>query len=307
LIKDPKPSREPYRIRLYNRRTKTIEIEQVYGRRFMDLCYGTAWGRRLEAALLCRHPVSRVYGVVQNHPWSRFLIPRFIGQYGIDAREAVVPPGGFRSFNSFFSRRLKPDARTIDSRPDRLIAPADSRLQVFAISPDLSLTIKGLCMTLPQLLGVDRLGAAFQGGLCLCYRLAPCDYHRFAFVEQGLQSAVRTVHGPLHSVSPLAMRHRPDILATNYRQWCQIQSPDSGTLIQAEVGAMMVGSIVQHRPDGGPCRRGQEKGYFQFGGSTVLVLLERSRVTMDADIAHYSGRGIETVVRYGESVGFIHR
>lgn len=307
MIKARNPARSPYRIRVYNRHTQTIEIEQVYGRRLMDLCYGTSWGRRVEASLLCRRPVSRLYGALQNHPLSRLLIPRFARQYGIDTQEAIVPAGGFRSFNSFFSRRLKPEARRIDIRSNRIISPADSRLQLFAISADLTLTIKGLCMTLPQLLGTDRLDRAFQGGLCLCYRLAPCDYHRFAYVEQGVSTAVQTVHGPLHSVSPLAMRHKPDILATNYRQWCHIQSPVAGSLIQAEIGAMMVGSIVQHQPNGGTCLRGQEKGYFQFGGSTVVVLLERDRVIMDSDIARNSARGIETLVRYGESVGSIRR
>lgn len=308
MTKGLKPPVTNHLIKVYNRRTQAIEIEQVYGRRFMDLCYGTALGRRIEATLLCRPLVSRLYGALQNLPLSRILISRFITQYGIDLREVLVPPGGFRSFNSFFRRRLKPAARTIDSAPYRLIAPADSRLQAFAISEDLSLSIKGLSMTLPQLLGIDRLDrlrAALQGGLCLCYRLAPCDYHRFAYIEQGVQTAIKTVQGPLHSVSPLSMRHKPDVLTTNYRQWCLIESPVLGAFIQAEVGAMMVGSIVQHRPHGGPCRRGEEKGYFQFGGSTVLVLLERNRVVMDTDIAHYSTQGIETLVRYGESVGSI--
>lgn len=300
-----KLSRTPYPIRLYDRRSKYVEFEKVYGRRFMDLCYETRWGRRIEAALLCRPGISRMYGMVQNHPLSRRLIPKFVAQYGIDLNEAVIPPGGFGSFNSFFSRRLKQNSRIVDTRSDRLISPADSRLQVFSISPDLSLTIKGLSMTLPRLLGQASLDPAYQGGVCLCFRLAPCDYHRFGHIEDGIQAGVHTVHGPLHSVNPMALRHKPDILATNYRQWCLTQSPALGTHIQVEVGAMMVGSIVQRQPQGGPCRRGREKGYFQFGGSTVLVLLQPGRVIIDDDIARYSAEGIETLVRYGESVARI--
>jgi phosphatidylserine decarboxylase len=139
--------------------------------------------------------------------------------------------------------------------------------------------------------------------MVLVFRLAPCDYHRFGHVADGVQGAVHSVNGRFHSVNPLATRHKPDVLMTNYRQWCLVQSPLWGTILYLEVGAMMVGSIVQHRPNGGPCFRGQEKGYFQFGGSTVVVVVEPDRITMDADILDHSRRGIETLVRYGEGVG----
>ena len=149
------------------------------------------------------------------------------------------------------------------------------------------------------------MDASFNGGVCLSFRLAPCDYHRFGYIEDGMQGAVHTISGPLHSVSPLALRHNKRIPATNFRHWCHIQSSSLGTFIQMEIGAMMVGSIVQHRPTGGPCHRGEEKGYFQFGGSTVLIILAPDRIRMDDDIRHYSEKGIETMVRFGESIGRI--
>jgi phosphatidylserine decarboxylase len=294
-------------IRLYNRHSGRIEIEKVYGQKWMDIFYGRAWGRHIVGALLCRPLLSKAYGCLQQHAVSRRSIAPFIDQYGIDMAEVEVPPGGFASFNDFFIRRLKPDARPIDARATRLIALADSRLQVFDIQPDTRLTIKGAALTLPQLLGVPRLASLFMGGLCLVFRLAPPDYHRFGYVDDGIQGRVHTVPGPLHSVSPLALRHKPDIHGTNYRQWCFIQGMQLGTMIQVEVGAMMVGSIVQHRPDGGPCRRGGEKGYFQFGGSTVILVLQPGRAVMDSDILHYSAMGMETRVLYGEGVGTINR
>jgi phosphatidylserine decarboxylase len=294
-------------IRLYNRRSGRIEIEKVYGQKWMDIFYGRAWGRKVVAALLCRPLLSKTYGCLQQHRVSRHTIAAFIDQYDIDLGEVEVPPGGFGSFNDFFIRRLKPDARPIDPRVSRLISPADSRLQVFGIEADMRLTIKGASMTLPQLLGVPRLDSTFMGGMCLVFRLAPPDYHRFGYVDEGLQGRVHTVPGPLNSVSPLALRHKPDIHGTNYRQWCFIEGMRLGTMIQVEVGAMMVGSIVQHRPDGGSCRRGGEKGYFQFGGSTVILVLQPGRATMDPDILHYSAMGLETRVLYGEGVGTINR
>ncbi len=295
----------PQEIIIYNRRSGRTDTEKVYGREWMDVFYGRPWGRRVTAHLLCRHPLSRLFGCLQKAPRSRRKIQGFVEQYGIDLSEAVVPAGGFSSFNDFFIRRLKPEARPIDSSPGTLVSPADSRMQVFQIKKEGRLTIKGTTMTLPQLMGVNRLEAVFDGGMCLVFRLAPSDYHRFGYIEDGIQGPVHTMRGPLHSVSPLALCHKPDINFTNYRQWCFVQSHRLGTLMQVEVGAMMVGSIVQHQPAGGPCRRGQEKGYFQFGGSTVLAILPPGRVQIDADIMHYARKGIETQVRFGERVGTI--
>jgi phosphatidylserine decarboxylase len=292
-------------ILIYNRRTGRIDVEQVYGSRWMELFYGRPWGRAITNRLLCRHPLSRLYGAIQGSGLSRGNISPFIAQYGIDLKEAVVPPQGFASFNDFFIRRLTAAARPVDRDPQALIAPADSRLQVFAIENHTRLTIKGAAMTLPQLLGRSAVSGAFEGGQCLVFRLAPSDYHRFGYVEDGRQGPVHTIDGPLHSVSPLSLRHKPDVHATNHRHWCLVHGPRLGTLIQVEVGAMMVGSIVQHQPAGGPCRRGQEKGYFQFGGSTVIVILPPGRAVIDPDIAEHSSQGIETLVRYGERVGVV--
>lgn len=288
---------------LYDRRHGCLETEQVCGRSWMDLFYGTAWGRTITAALLCRPYVSRLYGCLQRHPASRRKIAPFVARYGVDLTEAIVPPGGFASFNDFFIRRLTPGARPVDPDPATLIAPADSRLQAFPIANETRLSIKGTAVTVPQLLGLSRLAYPFAGGLCLVFRLAPCDYHRFGYVDTGVQGRVHTVAGALHSVNPLALRHKPDVHCTNYRQWCFVEGELVGTMIQVEVGAMMVGSIVQHRPHGGYCRRGGEKGYFQFGGSTVILVFGPDRVTMDPDILEHSARGRETLVRYGEPVG----
>jgi phosphatidylserine decarboxylase len=290
-------------ITLYNRMSGQFETEQVYGRKWMDIFYGTTWGRAITGWLLCRHPLSRLYGRLQQHPRSRAKIDAFVTLYGIDLSEVEIPPGGFASFNDFFIRRLKPQARPIDTDPSAMVSPADARLSVFPIEPDTRLTVKGASMSVSQLLGGTHLDDGFMGGTCLVYRLAPCDYHRFGHVDEGVQGPVHIIDGPLHSVSPLALRHKPDVHCTNYRHWCEVQSPHWGTILQIEVGAMMVGSVVQLQPDGGPCRRGQEKGYFQFGGSTVIVLLESNRVRMDDDIMEHSQQGIETLVRYGERVG----
>lgn len=291
-------------IRLFNRSSGHIETERIYGRQWVDLIYSTSLGRRFTGRWLCCPLLSRLYGRLQQHPISRAKIPRFVSQYRVDISETLVPAGGFGSFNDFFTRRLKPETRPVAANPLSLAAVADSRLLAVTLEPDTRIAVKGMRWRLSQLLGTDALDTHFTNGLCLCFRLAPCDYHRFGYADDGVQGPVHTCSGPLHSVNPLALRHKVDILATNFRQWCLIHSAHFGTMLQVEVGAMMVGSIVQHQPRGGAIRKGAEKGYFQFGGSTVLLILEPGRIQVDTDILHYSGRGIETRVRYGEAVGY---
>ena len=176
---------------------------------------------------------------------------------------------------------------------------------MFDLDPDARIKVKGMHIRLSSLLGFKSHPTLWDSGMVLVFRLAPCDYHRFGHGVDGVQGAVHTVRGRFHSVNPLALRHKPDVLMTNFRQWCFVQSDLWGTLIEVEVGAMMVGSIVQHHLGGGPCQRGQEKGYFQFGGSSVVVVLEPGRIEVDKDIRKQSEMGIETLVQYGEGVGSI--
>ncbi len=290
-------------IYLYNRRRCTIEKEQVPGETFLNLIYGRSWGRRMAHWIWSRLLFSRLYGWPLHQRFSRKHISRFISQHQIDMSEVVVPDEGFQSFNDFFIRRLKPGAHPIAKDPKALIAPADSRLKVLALNQETILDIKGQSLTLARLLGCDPVPGNFTNGLCLQFRLAPRDYHRFGYVEDGIQGPIHAVGGRLYSVSPLALRHMPAIWGFNHRHWCFVQTQTLGTLLQIEVGATMVGSIIQHQPSGGPCRRGQEKGYFQMGGSTVLILLPPGQVEIDDDILKHSDLNIETLVRYGESIG----
>lgn len=290
-------------IYLYNRRTQATETEQVPGKDFLNFMYSRPWGRKTAHWLWSRIFFSRLYGWPLHQRFSRKQISRFISKHQIDMSDVVVPDAGFRSFNDFFIRRLKPGARPIASDPKALIAPADSRLKVFALNRQTIVNIKGQTLTLARLLGSDVVSNDFSNGLCLQFRLAPRDYHRFGHIADGIQGRIHTVGGRLYSVSPLALRHMPAIWGSNYRHWCFVQTYSLGTLLQIEVGATVVGSIIQHLPNGGPCRRGQEKGYFQLGGSTVLIILPPGRVDIDDDIMKYSDRNIETLVRYGESIG----
>jgi phosphatidylserine decarboxylase len=291
------------KVQLYNRQTQTIETEKIPGEKLLHLIYSRTWGRKMAHRIWSRVLFSRLYGWPMYQRFSKRQIAPFISEHRIDMSEVIVPDRGFQSFNDFFIRRLKPGARPIPTDPKALVAPADSRLKVFPMERETILKIKGHTLTLARLLGSDAVSQYFASGICLQFRLAPRDYHRFGHAVDGVQGRIHTVGGRLYSVSPLALRHMPAIWAQNYRHWCFVQTRTLGTLLQIEVGATVVGSIIQHYPSGGACRRGQEKGYFQMGGSTVLLVVPAGRVDIDDDIVTHSEQGIETLVSYAESIG----
>lgn len=299
----PKISACTQEILLYNRCRRAVEKEQVPGEKFLNLIYGRPWGRKTAHWIWSRILFSRFYGWPLHQRFSRKQIDHFISQHNIDMSEVEVPDQGFQSFNDFFIRRLKPGARPIPADPKALISPADSRLKVFPLNHGTVLNIKGNILTLSKLLGNEGVTDLFANGLCLQFRLAPRDYHRFGHIEDGIQGRIHPVGGRLYSVSPIALRHMPAIWGDNYRHWCFVQTHALGTILHIEVGATVVGSVIQHQPRGGYCRRGQEKGYFQMGGSTVLIVLPPGRVRIDDDIMHYAKQDIETIVRYGETIG----
>ena len=131
-------------IRLYNRRFERMETERICGRRWVDLFYGTPWGRRITANWLCRPTLSRTYGCLQQHPISRRMIPGFVRQYHIDLSEALMPRGGFETFNDFFTRRLKPGAREVTADSSCLASVADSRLLAVALGNHSRIAVKGM-------------------------------------------------------------------------------------------------------------------------------------------------------------------
>lgn len=288
---------------LYDRRRGRRVREVVYEEWFMDLFYGTRIGRWVTAVLLRPRPFSRLYGWFQRRPGTRSKIRGFVERHGIDPTESVRPPEEYPSFADFFARRIKPDRRPVDPDPDALIAPADGRLLVYRVREGRVYPVKGTRFSLNALAPGASLTERYDGGRCLILRLAPADYHRFCYLDNGVQSPVQTVDGGLHSVSPLALRHGLRVFPGNYRQYCVIETRSFGPVFQLEVGALTVGSIQQVRPDGGPVSRGEEKGRFELGGSTIILLLEPGRARVDGEILEQSREGVETLVRMGERVG----
>jgi phosphatidylserine decarboxylase len=300
-MKNSKSNRS--RILIYNRQSKVVEEEEVFERKLNHLFYGTNLGRYFCSLFLTRRPISDLYGRLQDRRASSRKIDRFIEKCRINIDDFEIPPSGYRSFNDFFTRKVKAERRSIDRDNGILISPADSRLLAYPIKEDTVYPVKGVTFTVEELLA-DRIHAfAYHGGLCLIFRLAPSDYHRFCYIDDGEHEAVDSIGGNLHSVSPMAIRCNLKIFQKNYREYCILKTKNFGEVIEIEVGALLVGKIQQNLREGGRFFRGQEKGYFEFGASTIIMLFRPSIVAIDADVADYSRKGIETLVQYGSAIG----
>lgn len=266
--------------------------------RFLEWMYGTRPGRLL-VKLMIRPGVSRAAGWLLDRHVSALAVRPFIRKNHICMDD--FERRRFRSFNDFFTRRVLPGKRPVDDAPAHLIAPCDSKLTVYDIRPDSRFRVKGTEYTLEGLLQSKELAETFLGGTLLLFRLTVGDYHRYTYIDSGFVTGSTRIPGVFHTVNPAAASRCP-IYRENTREYSLLESLRFGTVLQMEVGAAMVGRIV-NAPGSRNVRRGEEKGRFEFGGSTVIVLLQKGRAILDADLLRNTAQDAETVVRLGERIG----
>ncbi len=266
--------------------------------RFLEWMYGTRPGRLL-VKLMIRPGVSRAAGWLLDRRVSALAVRPFIRKNHICMDD--FEQRRFRSFNDFFTRRVLPGKRPVDDAPGHLIAPCDSKLTVYDIRPDSRFRVKGTEYTLEGLLQSKELAETFLGGTLLLFRLTVGDYHRYTYIDSGFVTGSTRIPGVFHTVNPAAASRCP-IYRENTREYSLLESLRFGTVLQMEVGAAMVGRIV-NAPGSRNVRRGEEKGRFEFGGSTVIVLLQKGRAILDADLLRNTAQDAETVVRLGERIG----
>ena len=285
-------------IRYVDRKSKAVCSEKIYGEKALRILYGRGPISLALCFLISYFPfVSRLYGYLMKRPSSRKKIEPFIREYGIDTTEFATHQ--FDSFNDFFIRKLKSNCRPIVAQG--LAMPADGRYLVY---PKFNrFFVKGQEFCLKELLRDGAYGRRFEEGSMAIARLCPIDYHRFHFPCAGLALEPRLINGHLYSVNPIALRKRIAILSENKRVITEIESDRFGTVLFIEVGATSVGSIRQTFAPKTHVEKGQEKGYFEFGGSCIILLFEKNRIRFDADLIENTERGLETYARYGESLG----
>lgn len=249
--------------------------------------------------LLTRRWVSKVVGSYLDGGLSRRKIKKYVRKHGIDMSCFVEEK--YPSFNAFFTRRVKPELRPFDFGAGALVSPCDGKVSAYGIGEGLEFEVKGFTYTVESLLKNAELAEKFRGGLCIVIRLAVTDYHRYHFFDGGEISGNAFIKGRLHTVQPAALERRR-VFTENCREYTVLETDNFGTAVQIEVGAMMVGRIV-NKVKSGRFERGEEKGMFEFGGSTVILLLQKGAAKLDGEFFENTANGKETVVKCGEKIG----
>lgn len=246
---------------------------------------------------------SLFYGWLMNRSSSRSKIGPFIEKFNLSAEEFEESPGDFKTFNAFFSRKLKPNSRPIRQEEDVVVFPADGRhLGVPVIDQAEGLYVKGQKMDLVQLLEDSDLAERYASGTMVISRLCPIDYHRFHFPISGQTTPPRAILGDLYSVNPIALRRNLGYLLSNRRYVTEISSAHFGPVLIVEIGATCVGRVVHTIQGSARVDKGMEKGFFLFGGSCVITLFKPGRVTLAKDLSEQGARGYEVYAKMGDEM-----
>ncbi|MDG1357916.1 MAG: archaetidylserine decarboxylase [Akkermansiaceae bacterium] len=279
-----------------------METELVYGEAFLRWAYGNPLGKIALHSFIKRPAFSRWYGSRMNKSSSQSKIKPFIDDYGLNIDEFADQQESYASFNEFFYRKLKADARPVSN--DVIVFPADGRHLAFPNIDDIDgFFVKGQTFDLNQLIGDDALSSQYAGGSLILSRLCPVDYHRFHFPVSGQASQTKLINGPLFSVSPIALSRNLNYLWQNKRTITQIQTESVGKVLMMEIGATCVGSIQQTYQAKQIVSKGDEKGYFAFGGSSTIVIFEPGVIRFSDDLLTNSKQQIETYAKMGDSMG----
>lgn len=255
--------------------------------------YGTKAGRVCLKALT-RPWLSKAAGAFLSSPLSRPVVSTYVKRNHIDL--TAYPQRKYRSFNDFFTRtRSTADA---DTTVGHLVSPCDAFLSVYPIDENRTYHIKHIDYSLDRLLGNSALAERYAGGTCLIFRLTPSHYHRYCFACNGHISTKKRIDGKLHCVRPIAYTTLP-VFAENSREYAVIDSDEFGKVVQMEVGALLVGKISNHPLN--HAQQSKEKGYFEFGGSTIILLLEKGRIAIEPTFLIDPEK--EKDVHYGIKIG----
>ena len=267
--------------------------------------YRTVPGRVM-LKVLTEPKVSQAAGHLLSSKASKCLVPYYIRKHKIDMSGIDIPAEGFSSFNAFFTRKHLMES--FDQTPGHLICPSDGFLRPVKIEEDMVFTIKNTGYSLADLLKDSALAKKFAGGWAFIFRLTPANYHRYCYAVSGQVFRSRKIKGKLHCVRPIALRTIP-VFAQNSREYQIIRAEGFGTVVQMEIGALLVGKI-SNRPlpaDERYVQRGEEKGFFEFGGSTVILLIQKDMVHINTAFFQRVNDDGEIPVQMGEAVAWLSR
>ncbi|CAM1341462.1 phosphatidylserine decarboxylase [Tenacibaculum amylolyticum] len=289
-------------IKFIDRKSGEVQIETPPGEGFLKLLYNNPFGKMALLPLVKRKFLSAWYGRRMDKPSSTKKIKQFVSDLQIDMSEAQKSIDEFSSFNDFFYRKLKPSARPIEND---FVSPGDGKLLAFENIADIhNFFVKGRKFTLTEFLNNEALAKEYENASLLILRLAPNDYHRYHFPYDGIPTEMSKIKGDYLSVSPYALASNfTKVFCENKREYCILKTQNKGNVILAPVGATMVGGIIETYNAENEIKKGDEMGYFAFGGSTIVILIDKEQIQIDQDILENTKNKIETFVKMGEKIG----
>ena len=256
--------------------------------------YHTVPGRQVLKTLV-RPSVSRKAAKFLSSPASRPLVGYYIRKYDIDLTSCEKTE--FASFNDFFTRKKKMNL-CVDKT--NLISPCDGLLSAYPITDDLRMQIKHSTYSLASLLQDRVLAMQFRSGLCCIFRLEPRHYHRYIYAVSGTIQNQRKIPGILHCVRPITCEEFP-VYVQNSRKYTLIRNHALGKVIQMEVGALLVGKIHNYQTDQS-VECGAEKGYFEYGGSTIILLFQKNAAQLMPEYSGLLHRDQKNMISYVYSI-----
>lgn len=264
----------------------------------LKVLYNTSFGRRI-LKVLTNPTLSEYCGKFLDSKASCILIPPFIKKNHIDMSE--YRHENYDCFNDFFCRQINPKNRPINSDYNNMIAPCDGLLSAYRIEKDLVIPVKQSQYAISDLLRDEELAKEFEDGICLVFRLCVNHYHRYCYPDSGTKGKNVFLPGILHTVRPVALRKVP-VFVENSREYTVLDTDHFGKMIQMEVGAMLVGKIYNYQQEG-RILRGKEKGRFLYGGSTIILLLQKDKVRISEKLFKNTEKNIEVPVKMGQKIG----
>ena len=246
-----------------------------------------------------RRWISKIVGMYLDSKLSRKRIKKYIKNNNIDM--SLFIEEDYKSFNAFFTRKIKSENRPFDMSEQSFISPCDAKLSIYNINENCEFVIKGFKYTVSKLLKNEELANKYQDGYCVVLRLSVEDYHRYFYVDDCVKESNVKIKGKLHTVQPYALG-KQRVFTENSREYTVMHTKNFGDVTQVEVGALMVGRIVNNHQEG-EYKRGEEKGKFEFGGSTIVLLVEKGKVEFDKEFFINTLNEDETIVLCGEKIG----
>ena len=266
----------------------------------LSFLYKTGFGRILLKPLVCKS-ISSFAGWLLDRKASKVLIRSFVKKNSIKLDEYYLED--IHCFNDFFCRKIKEELRPISMEKRSLIAPCDGLLSAYSIEKDTVISAKQSHFTISSLLKDEALAKDFEGGLALVFRLCVNHYHRYIYFDSGSVCQTKTIPGIYHTVRPIALEEYP-VFIENSRAYSLLNTENFGKAVQMEVGALLVGKIVNEKVENNQFIRGQEKGHFEYGGSTVIILLPSNTVIVRENIQSLLNTNQEIPVLMGEVIGY---